>query len=127
MTKRSHYRTGAKWESIVGYSRAVRVGNTIEVSGTVAIEDGDVVGLNDPYAQAKKILEIIINAIENLGGKKDNIIRTRTYVTDIAYWEPVGKAHGEIFSEIMPATSLIEISGLISPDFLVEIEATAII
>ena len=111
----------------MGYSRAVRVGNTIEVSGTVAIEDGDVVGLNDPYAQAKKILEIIINAIENLGGKKDNIIRTRTYVTDIAYWESVGKAHGEIFSEIMPATSLIEISGLISPDFLVEIEATAII
>ena len=127
MQNRKNYTTGAKWESIVGYSRAVRIGQTIEVSGTVAIEDGRVHGINDPYLQAKKILEIIVSAVESLGGKKSDIIRTRTYVINIRDWEAVGKAHGEVFKDVMPATSLVGISALIAPEYLVEIEATAIV
>jgi enamine deaminase RidA (YjgF/YER057c/UK114 family) len=127
MAKRTNYQTGAKWESIVGYSRAVRIDNIIEVSGTVAIENGQIIGLNDPYLQSKKILEILIRSVEQLGGTKEDIIRTRCYVTNIDQWEDVGRAHGEVFSEVMPATSMVEVSGLISPEFLVEIEATAIL
>lgn len=127
MANRTTYQTGAKWESIVGYSRAVRVGNTVEVSGTVALENGVIVGQNDPYLQTKKILDILIKSVEELGGSKNDIIRTRCYVTNIDQWEEVGRAHGEVFSEVMPATSMVEVSGLISPEFLVEIEATAIL
>jgi enamine deaminase RidA (YjgF/YER057c/UK114 family) len=127
MTKRTNYQTGAKWESIVGYSRAVRIGNIIEVSGTVAIENGQIIGQNDPYLQSKKIIEILIRSVEQLGGTKEDIIRTRCYVTNIDQWEDVGRAHVEAFSKVMPATSMVEVSGLISPEFLVEIEATAIL
>ena len=124
---RKNYTTGAKWESIVGYSRAVRIGNTIEVSGSVPLRDGEIVGLGDAYLQAKRSLEIVVESIENLGGQKEDIIRTRMYVTNIKDWEAVGKAHGECFAGIQPATSMIEVSGLIAPEFLIEIEATAII
>lgn len=127
MSERKNYATGAKWEEIVGYSRAVRIGNIIEVSGTVAVENGEVIGIDNPYQQTTKILEIIKRAIESLGGSVEQIIRTRIYVTDILHWDEVGRAHGEFFKEIKPATSMVEISGLISPEYLVEIEATAIL
>ncbi len=123
---RQNYSTGAKWEPLVGYSRAVRVGNVVEVSGTVAIKDGALVGLGDPYEQARRIFEIIGESLAHFNLSHKDVVRTRMYVTDINNWEAVGKAHGEVYSDIRPATSLIEVSGFISPDFLVEIEATAI-
>ncbi len=119
--------SGAKWEDLVGYSRAVRIGNTIEVSGTVAIKEGQAVGIGDPYAQTVRILEIIKESIENAGGSLEDVIRTRIYVLDANDWEKVGRAHSEFFGKIKPATSMIEISGLISDDYLVEIEASAVI
>lgn len=125
---RQNYSTEAKWEPIVGYSRAVRIGNVIEVSGTCAVDDnGNVFAPLNEYEQTKKILEIIVSAIENLGGQKEDIVRTRIFVTDIANWEQVGKAHGEVFQTIRPVTTMVEVSKLISPDYVVEIEATAII
>lgn len=125
--KRQNINTNAPWERKVGYSRAVRVGNVIEISGTVAIRDNEVVGTDNPYLQAKRILEIISNVLIEAGADIKNVVRTRIYVTDIKNWEEVGRAHGEVFSNIMPATSMVEVSQLIDPDFLVEIEATAII
>jgi len=128
MTSRKNYSSGARWESIVGYSRAVRIGNTIEVSGTCAIDQhGNPVGHGDPYLQTKRILEIIQLAIENLGGSITDVIRTRIYVTQMDQWAEIGKAHGEVFGEIRPATTMIEVASLISPEYLVEIEATAIV
>jgi len=128
MSERSSYSTGAKWESIVGYSRAVRVGDVIEVSGTCAVDDeGNLFAKGDPYAQTKRILEIIIKAVENLGGKTDDVVRTRIFVTNIDNWMDVGRAHGEIFNAIRPVTTMVEVSRLISPDYVVEIEATAIV
>jgi enamine deaminase RidA (YjgF/YER057c/UK114 family) len=125
---RQNYSTGAKWEPIVGYSRAVRIGNVIEVSGTCAVdENGNAFAPLNEYEQTKKILEIIVSAIENLGGQKEDIVRTRIFVTDIANWEQVGKAHGEVFHTIRPVTTMVQVSKLISPDYVVEIEATAII
>ena len=123
--KRLNITTNAPWENLVGYSRAVRTGKTIEVSGTVAIMDNEVVGIGDPYAQAKRILQIINDVIQKAGGSISDVVRTRIYVTDITHWEEVGRAHGEVFGDIMPATSMVEVSQLIDPDFLVEIEATA--
>ena len=123
---RQNYSTGAKWESIVGYSRAVRIGDVIEVSGTVSLKDGAPFGIGDPYLQAKRTLEIIGDALNHFGATFEHVIRTRTYVTNVNDWEAVGKAHGEVFGDIRPATSLLEVSALISPDYLVEIEATAI-
>jgi len=125
--RRKNITTGAPWEQKVGYSRAVRIGNTVEVSGTVAIMENEVVGVGDPYSQTKRILEIITEVLELAGASINDVIRTRIYVTDIGYWEDVGRAHGEVFKNIMPATSMIEISKLIDSDFLVEIEATALI
>lgn len=119
--------TDSPWEDIVGYSRAVKAGNLIEVTGTVAFEDGRVVGANDPYAQTICILRIIENQLQKLEASLDDVIRTRIFVTDISKWEQVGKAHSEIFDEIRPATSMVEISALISPEYLVEIEATAMV
>lgn len=120
--------TGAKWEDIVGYSRAVQVGNTIEVSGTVATDSsGEVVGENDIYLQTKFILMRIENVLSQLDAKLTDVVRTRIFVTDITKWELVGKAHGEVFGEIKPATSMVEVSRLIDDKFLVEIEATAIL
>jgi len=100
MSKRVNYASGAQWEQTVGYSRAVRKGHLIEVSGTVAVKDGDLVGQGDPYLQTKRILEIIRDSIEALGGSIEDVVRTRMYVTDISNWEAVGRAHGEIFADI---------------------------
>ena len=126
--KRTNYSSGTKWEPIVGYSRAVKIGNTIEVTGTVAVdENGDTVGLNDAYAQAHYALQKIEQILQQAGAGLKDVIRTRMFVTDISQWEAYGKAHGEFFSKIMPCTSMIEVKGLIHPDYLIEIEATAII
>ena len=124
---RQLYSSGAEWEDIAGYSRAVRVGNVIEVAGTTAMKDGELIGKGDIYLQTKTILSIIQEAIEGLGGKIDQIVRTRMFVTDISQWESVAKAHGEVFSKIKPVTTMVEVSGLIDPDMMVEIEASVII
>jgi len=125
---RTNYSSGAKWESIVGYSRAVKVGNTIEVTGTVAVgEDGKTVGINDAYAQARFAIQKIEKVLQQAGASLKDVVRTRMFVTDISRWEEYGRAHGEFFSAIMPCTSMIEVKGLIDPEYLIEIEATAII
>ncbi|NJN41328.1 MAG: RidA family protein [Flammeovirgaceae bacterium] len=126
MTNRKNISTGAKWEDIVGYSRAVLVDNQIEISGTVAVDDsGNVVGKDDLYQQTQFILKKIEWVLNDAGFSMSDVIRTRIYVTDISQWEQVGKAHGEVFSSIKPATSMVEVSGLISPEYLVEIEVSA--
>jgi enamine deaminase RidA (YjgF/YER057c/UK114 family) len=115
--------SGAKWESIVGYSRAVRVGSHINVAGTTAIDaNGQIVGIGDPYQQTIQILTIIKKALEETGASINDVVRTRMYVTDIEHWESVGKAHGEFFRDIKPATTMVEVSRLIEPEILVEIE-----
>jgi enamine deaminase RidA (YjgF/YER057c/UK114 family) len=125
---RQNFNTSVAWESIVGYSRAVRIGNVIEVSGTVSILDGKAYGGNDPYLQTKRILEIIGYALAHFGASYTDVIRTRIYVTDITNsWEAVGRAHGEVFRDIRPATSMVEVKALITPEYLVEIEATAVL
>lgn len=123
---RQNISSGAPWEDQVGYCRAVRIGNTIEVSGTAPVRDGKTVGDN-AYEQTKVCLEIIKEAIEKAGGSIADVIRTRMYVTDISQWVAIGKAHGEVFSDIKPATTMVEVSALIEPDMLIEIEATAIV
>ena len=123
---RTNISSGAKWEDIVGYSRAVVMGNTIEVSGTVAVDDQGVVGKGDAYAQTKFIIQKIEGVLKQAGFSLNDVVRTRMYVTDIKRWEEVGKAHGEFFGKIKPATSMVEVSGFIEPDYLVEIEVTAV-
>jgi enamine deaminase RidA (YjgF/YER057c/UK114 family) len=126
--KRKNYSSGAKWEAIVGYSRAVKIGHTIEVTGTVAVDDHDlVVGKGDPYEQTKFIIGKIEKVLERAGASLEDVVRTRMFVTDISRWEEYGKAHGEFFKKIRPCTSIIEVKGLIAPEYLIEIEATAII
>jgi enamine deaminase RidA (YjgF/YER057c/UK114 family) len=119
--------TGAPWEKTVGYCRAVRVGAHIAVSGTAPVgDDGEVVGVGDAYAQARRCIEIIERALAELGASLENVVRTRMFVTDISQWEAIGRAHGEAFGAIRPATSMVEVRALIDPDMLVEIEAEAI-
>jgi len=125
---RINYSSGAKWEDIVGYSRAVRMGNTIEITGTVAVDENNaVVGLNDAYAQSKYIIQKIEKVLKKAGAGLEHVIRTRMFVTDISRWEEYGRAHGEFFGQIKPCTTMVEVKALIQPEFLIEIEATAIV
>ena len=125
MAQRRNFSSGAKWEDIVGYSRAVQAGNTLEISGTVATDGPEIVGKGDFYLQTKFILQKIDGVLKQAGFELKDVVRTRMFVTDISHWEEVGKAHGEFFAAIKPATTMIEVSSLIDPDYLVEIEVTA--
>ena len=124
---RKNISSGAEWEDKVAYSRAVRVENIVEVSGTVSSQHGQVVGKGDAYQQTKCILSIISQALKDAGANIKDVVRTRIYVTQISDWEEIGRAHEEVFKNIRPATSMVEVKALISEDYLVEIEATAII
>lgn len=125
-SKRKNVSSGAKWEDIVGYSRAVRVGNVIEVAGTTAIDGEEVIGKGSLYEQTRFILAKIEKALAEAGASMNDVVRTRMYVTDISKWEEAGRAHGEVFRNIKPASSMVEVSALIHPDLLIEIEVTAI-
>lgn len=126
MQERRKYSSGTKWESIVGYSRAVRVGNRIYVTGTTATDEkGEIVGGQDAYAQTVQVIKNIEKALKALDAGLENVVRTRMFVTDISRWKEYGRAHGEFFGEIMPATTMVEVSKLIDPKMLVEIEADA--
>lgn len=125
--RRKHYASGAPWEEIVGYSRAVKAGPLVQVAGTTALdENGDLVGIGDPYAQAVQCLRNIESVLKRAGAAMEDVTRTRIYVIDIEdHWEPVGRAHGEFFRNARPAATMVEVSRLISPEMLVEIEAEA--
>ena len=126
--KRKNISSGAKWEDVVGYSRAVKAGKQIFVTGTVAVDDNNnVVGKDDVYKQAKFIIEKISVILNKLGASLEDVVRTRMYVTDISKWKEIGKAHGEYFGKIKPATTMIEVKSLISPEYLIEIEFDAVI
>lgn len=119
--------TGSIWESTVGYSRVIRVGDRVEVAGTTAMRDGKVIGVGDAYAQTLCILEIIQESLAAVGASMTDVIRTRMYVTDISMWQAIGRAHGQFFSEISPVATMVQVQALIHPDVLVEMEAEALV
>lgn len=126
--ERINVSTGAKWEDIIGYSRAVKIGNVIEVTGTVATDgSGELVGKGDVYLQTKFIILKVEKVLEQLGASLKDVVRTRIYATDISKWEEIGKAHGEFFGTIKPCTTMVQVSALIGSDYLVEIEFSAIL
>ena len=126
--ERRRYSSGTRWEPIVGYSRAIRAGGTIHVSGTTATDPaGDLVGRGDPYAQTRQALSNIEASLVALGSRLADVVRTRIYVTDIDTWKEIARAHGEVFKDIRPATTMVEVSRLLSSEMLVEIEADAVV
>ena len=128
MTKRLNISSGVKWEDIIGYSRAVKIGNVIEVAGTTALdEEGNLVGPDDPYEQTRYIIAKIEKALMSAGAALTDVVRTRIFTTDISRWEEIGRAHGEFFRDIKPASTMVEVRLLINPAMLVEIEATVIL
>ena len=124
---RTNYSSNAPWEERVGYSRAVRIDNVIEVAGTTAYSNGAVVAKGSPYGQARFILNKIDSVLKEAGGSLEDVVRTRIYVTDISFWDHIGQVHGIFFKDIRPASTLVEVSALVDPDMLVEIEVTAIV
>ena len=128
MTERERYASGTPWEPVVGYSRAVRVGNTVHVSGTTATDEaGNIVGRDDLERQARQVFANVEKALTAVGGTLGDVVRTRMYVVDISQWEIVGRVHGEVFADTRPATTMVEVSRLIGPDVLVEVDAEAIL
>lgn len=127
MVERIRISTGSSWEPVVGYSRAIRVGNHVEIAGTTAVRDGQVVGIGDAYTQTVCVLEIIKESLEKVGATLDDVIRTRMFVTHISQWEAIGKAHGEVFRDIRPVATMVEVKSLIDPELMVEIEAVAMV